>query len=145
MEPGPAAAEPAPPRRTSATRWAVLVELGAWLAAMWPLTFALALHAQWLHAWSLIGHRPRTTLDDPNSIVGLRGWALPAEIGLAGVPLATLVVAAVALARVATPRLQRPRALRHTGTAVLVFVSGLLLLWTDPLHAVSWWLAGWMD
>ncbi len=40
----------------------------AWSASLYPLLPFVFLYATWLTAWIVLGHRPRSSLDDPKSI-----------------------------------------------------------------------------
>jgi hypothetical protein len=40
----------------------------AWATSLFPLLLPLSLYATWFTAWAVLGHRPRSSLDDPKSI-----------------------------------------------------------------------------
>src|SRR5262249_48228957 len=40
----------------------------AWVASLYPLLLLFLLYATWFTAWAVLGHRPRSSLDDPKFI-----------------------------------------------------------------------------
>ena len=40
----------------------------AWTGALYPLLWLASLYATWFTAWLVLGHRPRSSLDDPKFI-----------------------------------------------------------------------------
>jgi hypothetical protein len=40
----------------------------AWVSSLYPLLLLFSLYATWFTAWLVLGHRPRSSLDDPKLI-----------------------------------------------------------------------------
>jgi len=44
------------------------------ILAAWPLVALAAIYANWISAWITLGHRPRSSLDDPFMISEFHDW-----------------------------------------------------------------------
>ncbi len=130
----------APPRRPAGARWAGLLETGAWIAAAWPLFFAVLLHACWLHAWVLLGHRPRPYLDDPKYIPGLGGWGWPTSLACLGILPAGLALVGLLPLRLGAAAPPRRHARVRCGASLLLYVGVMAALRADPWAVFDWWL-----
>ena len=54
-------------RRVKGSRIAKMLLVVAWIYPLLPL---IGLYVTWLTAWWMLGHRPRSSIDDPKSIGG---------------------------------------------------------------------------
>jgi len=44
------------------------VRIAAWVLSLYPVMVPVCLYATWVTAWCVLGHRPRSSLDDPKFI-----------------------------------------------------------------------------
>ena len=112
------------------------LEAASWASSLQPAVMLLYLYATWATAWCVLGHRPRSSLDDPKSISPIvdapyimfafslmLGWMICAGSGL--------LLSAVCLAR--------QRDLRPLLALPFAWLAGYLVLLWDPLGVLYWY------
>jgi hypothetical protein len=112
------------------------VKVASWASSLQPAVVLFYLYATWATAWCVLGHRPRSSLDDPKSISPIvdapyimfafslmLGWMICAGSGL--------LLSAVCLAR--------QRDLRPLLALPFAWLAGYLVLLWDPLGVLYWY------
>lgn len=131
-----------------ARRW----QIAAWVGSLYPLLLLAFLHATWLTAWCVLGHRPRVSLDDPKHIgpivdvLIISTTTLMAGLLTFALPLGAYLVFAHILLSV------RSEGCRPLNVAAQLIVP--LCLWLSPLaivglmhlfgfeDVIAWFMAG---
>lgn len=107
---------------------------------IYPLFVVACLYVEWFLAWTLLGHAPRPSIDDPKFIPGASSmhWVtLVAFVSLFPIAVAGLAVNALYVAR---DRFRWSRlAARWLGVIALVAGAIVWMRW-DPWRVVDWWL-----
>jgi len=116
-----------------------LLCLVAWLYPVW---LAGSFYLTWLTAWLFLGHPPRPMLDDPVSISrivdGLYFLTGLLIMGMPGLCPAGLV-ASFLMPLGKSPRTQMLSRTALVGGYLVLCVSCIVLLRSDPLRVVEWW------
>jgi hypothetical protein len=111
------------------------VRAAAWISSIYPLLLLSSLYATWFTAWCVLGHRPRSSLDDPKYISSIVEVPyVSAFLLLYGSISAFLVCPPLAIAHVAD-RISRRRIGPWKGAAwMLVPLSA----WLSFLAILRW-------
>jgi hypothetical protein len=116
-----------------------LLQIAASALMAYPLLFAVFLYGEWLTAWWVLGHPPRSSLDDPKHVPISRYLGLPTYLTMLAIPWAACGAVVLNLALVLFHRPATPR--------VVVRFALLLALWSalagvflfDPGGVLYWW------
>ena len=108
------------------------------MALLYPELLVGAFYVTWLLAWFTLGHPPRASLDDPKETVG-------AIYDISGIVVmlmpfgAALAFASLAV-RVVYPEYSNRSRIAFAVIIVTLWVAALVLLRSDPIGVVYWWL-----
>lgn len=121
------------------------INIAAWVTAFYPVCLLLSLYITWLTAWFKLGHRPRTYLDDPNTMHRLIGfphsvtWLL-----ISGAPPALIGCIMLMLINAIQTLSRKPARIAQIVTLFillpLVWLSTILISRWDPGGAVTWFM-----
>ena len=112
------------------------LEVAYWVAALHPLMVLVYLYATWFTAWSILGHRPRRSLDDPKyispfvdvpyamTLISFLAWPISVGAGFA------LVFGAFLNRARAYPLIILP----------LAGLAASMALMSDPLWVLDWFM-----
>lgn len=116
------------------------VTIGAYLVAAYPVFFLAALYGEWFVAWSVLGHEPRPSIDDPKFIRGI-GWAdVAVTMGFLGL-LPSGCAALVLTLSIAMDKDERGRRLAVLiGWLLACWAGTMLWLCWDPHRVAEWWI-----
>lgn len=120
----------------------------AWTSSLYPLLLPLSLYATWFTAWAVLGHQPRSSLDDPKWISPVVEIPYGATIlCLMSVPLSWAVSIPLMLAHVAESITRRHilplRAAALLLAPVLVWFSVVAFLYLKPFgvrYVIDWYM-----
>jgi hypothetical protein len=107
----------------------------------YPLVLPLAFLTTWLAGWVCLGHWPRPSLDDPKSIGALVDipYTITALLLAVGLPAFALGVLGL-LYSASRDQTRRRGLLLVSGFSVLCMIAAIVLLRSDPLGIVSWYM-----
>lgn len=121
-----------------------------WVCSLYPLLILGSLYATWLTAWCVLGHRPRSSLDDPKSISPIVDVPyLSTFLLLYGVVFILLLCPVLLSAEVADIISKgRDKPLKEAARRLVVpilwglflWVSSIVLLRWDPLRVGDWYM-----
>jgi hypothetical protein len=114
----------------------------AWVVSLYPVLLLTSLYATWLTAWCVLGHRPRSFLDDPKFISPLVEVPyVSTGMLMLGFPFALFLCVPLLLADVGHSVLQSrgvlQRRVRLRKGAVQLVVR--LCVWLSFLIIPLWW------
>ena len=111
------------------------------VAWTYPITLVASFYLTWLIAWSILGHAPRPSLDDPKHI---SNWlAVPYYITvllLIGFPAASLGGIAATVWFGVVRKVRYSVILIWLGTLMLLWVAAIIFLRWDPLQVGNWFM-----
>ena len=123
-------------------RWTRWLLFAAWV---YPFLPAGALYTTWLVAWVVLGHRPRSSLDDPKSISMIVDIPYIAT-ALLFVSMPLIALLGVIIGFILTPYWVHSRG-RGVPTAVCLvllllalYAGAFVFLHSDPLHVLYWYM-----
>jgi hypothetical protein len=113
-----------------------------WVAVGYPLLVLFSLYLTWLAAWVVLGHPPRSSLDDPQLISPILIFNVVTSILLLGSPIALLAAIVLAMIRVIqgpTWKASKFPLVALIGIVPWTWVAGCILLSWDPLNVMVWY------
>lgn len=110
-----------------------------WSAIGFPLAVLGMFHLTWCIAWFLLGHLPRPSLDDPNSIHGLSVPYFAAGLMFAVSPGVLVLCVGYELVRRPGRWLSVHRLARLLIVLLVWFAAWAYLRW-DPLRMIDWYM-----
>jgi hypothetical protein len=108
--------------------------------AAYPLFVLTVLYGQWLLSWSVLGHRPRPSIDDPKYIDGASWMHDITAIAILG--FCPVGLCAAVLNTIHFLRHQNPGFVLSVRLSLILtlWLGTILLLRADPGRVVDWWL-----
>lgn len=111
--------------------------VSTWVASFYPVMTLFFLYATWMIAWGVLGHRPRSSLDDPKYISPL--LVEPYIVTLYS--LTTLLVSPLACVLLAiTPVGHRGSRILPVLLSPLVWLLVIVIVIWDPLRVFEWFM-----
>ena len=116
-----------------------LLAIAAGVSLAYPVLFAILLYGQWLTAWAVLGHPPRSSLDDPAQVPVAGTMYVATAISLLAIPLAGCAAIALNATHALFARPTTPRVVaRFVLLAVLWAGLATVFIW-DPGRVLYWW------
>ncbi len=117
------------------------LSVAAWVGTFYPVLLVTCLSATWFAAWSVLGHRPRLSLDDPKHISPIVSMPFVSTLTLfVGLfPFAPLLTVYLVIVQAVVS--VRYEGLEPSKAAVRLLLS--LVLWLSLLAVASCDISGW--
>jgi hypothetical protein len=112
------------------------IRVAAWVLSLYPLMVPVCLYTTWLTAWCVLGHRPRSCLDDPKYINPL----VDVPFAMTAFSLSLCPISMFSGLVLAMGSNNRRSATNPLLILSAVWLSVIAFLLCDPLGVIDWYL-----